>query len=262
MADWSIETVNVARERPAGLHAALLGGEIAIARIVGAATEYRRAALAAISAATSTANVYGNTTLHTVGPYLARHLQDPADYFRRAGELDMVFVKAQSDPRPALRDAVANVLALDRVGRLAEPGLGPYADAVVRLHGAGAANPLHNDMLARDAAQTRLSVAAARHQLSAIFCLQECDRGGELIHYRRKWRPADEAWKVAGGLGYRSEVVAGADAATFKPAAGDLYLIDPRHYHEIRRVEGRTRITLGFFTLFFDPVPRTGWCLA
>ena len=42
-------------------------------------------------------------------------------------------------------------------------------------------------------------------------------------------------------------VVEGYGACEFSPAQGDVYIFNPAYYHEIDRVSGVARITLGFF---------------
>lgn len=258
-----METVDLAAGAPRGLCAALLGQEIAGVRLTGAPPDLCEGALGAVEAAAVTANIYPNATLHTVGPYLARNLSQLSDYFAGACTLDEVFATPGSDPRPFIREAARRALNLDMLAPLVEPGGRGYAEAVVRFHYAGAGNPLHNDMIARDARDSGLLVARSTDQLSVITCLQECCEGGELVHFRKRWRPEDERWKVAGRLGYDEAVVADAASVTFRPAARDIYLIDPRNYHKILPVEGtRTRITIGSFIVFFDDCPRRGWSMA
>jgi hypothetical protein len=42
-------------------------------------------------------------------------------------------------------------------------------------------------------------------------------------------------------------VVEGYGACEFSPAQGDVYIFNPAYYHEIDRVSGVARITMGFF---------------
>jgi hypothetical protein len=110
---------------------------------------------------------------------------------------------------------------------------------------------LHNDNIARDAAGTGLAVAGVTRQLSCVVCVDECDSGGELETYRRRWQPADERHKIPGGLGYDEAVVAGVPRTVYRPRAEDVYLINPTYYHAINTVRGASRVTLGFFIGFF-----------
>lgn len=65
--------------------------------------------------------------------------------------------------------------------------------------------------------------------------------------YNRKWREEDEVYKTPGALGYQDDVISGAKSCAFKPKTGDIYLLNPRFYHEIERVDAGDRITMGFF---------------
>jgi hypothetical protein len=197
--------------------------------------------------AAAAVNRYDNATLTTFGPYLARHLDRPQEYFRRAGEADVLFPDARLDLRRQARELLRRAFQMHSLEVAAEPDGRRYAGGVVRLHPDGVSNPLHNDHIARDAAQTGLLLAGLRSQFSCVVCLQECTVGGELHLYRRMWQPADERFKVVGGLGYHDGVVAGAARLTFKPQTGDVYVMNPVNYHAIAAVGGAERRTLGFF---------------
>ncbi|HHL2498354.1 TPA: hypothetical protein ACQ301_000326 [Yersinia enterocolitica] len=104
-----------------------------------------------------------------------------------------------------------------------------------------------NDHIVRDAAGSGLIVTAILHQLSCIVCLQECNDGGALRIYNKKWQPEDERFKTPGELGYRDGIKEGGESCEFYPLSGDIYIFNPAYYHEIDRVVGDTRITMGFF---------------
>ncbi|WP_437287432.1 2OG-Fe(II)-dependent halogenase WelO5 family protein [Sorangium sp. So ce406] len=193
---------------------------------------------------------YANGTLTTIGPYLAKHLAQPDRYFEDARVTDEVFSGAGRDPRLLAREGLRTFLGLRSCTVAREADGRMYADSVVRIHADGVRNPLHNDNIMRDAADTSLVVRGLRHQLSCIVCIQECDEGGELIHYRKAWDLDDEAYKIKDGLGYERGVVHGVARQVFKPRTGDVYLINPTNYHEIERVRGRDRVTMGFFLGF------------
>lgn len=261
MADWAIETLRPDEVPPKGLLQALLADEVAIVRVADVAPDIRPRALQAILEARPSVNAYSNAALTTVGPYLARHLGDPGPYFGRSGELDDLFIGEDLDPRPRLKRTLSALLGVE-VARLKEADGRRYADGVVRLHADGVANPLHNDMIARDAKGSGLAVARSRQQLSSIYCLQECSFGGELAIFSKRWSTKDEKLKIGGGLGYHEEVVKDVKSVRFRPNAGDLYVIDPRNYHAIEPVVGQTRITLGSFLTFFDGDDNHAWAFA
>lgn len=195
---------------------------------------------------------YVNGRLVTIGPYLVKYLHRLDAYFAAAHMTDQLFQDPTGDLRRIVRERLAQVLGLRRLEVAAEPDGRLYAPAVIRVHRDGQANPLHNDNIMRDAASAPISLRSLRQQLSCIVCLQECDEGGELVHYQRPWGQADEQYKIASGLGYRPQVVSGSARMSYKPQSGDVYLINSTLYHEINEVRGCDRITMGFFVGLFD----------
>ncbi len=200
---------------------------------------------------------YSNGTLTTIGPYLAKHLQKPEAYFADAAFTDVLFPYVVSDLRHSLRQKLVNFFDLNSLEVLREDSERNYAPAIVRLHADGVSNPLHNDLIRRDASGTGLRVARLVTQFSCITCIQECSSGGALMHYNKQWEPGDERFKIKGGLGYDPQVVQGCSSFRFKPQSGDVYLINPTYYHAIEEVVGQERITLGFFFGSFDKDLRT-----
>lgn len=198
---------------------------------------------------------YTNGALTTIGPYLAKYLDRPQDYFVDAAAARRQLGQVGFDLDVEVRRALAAALGLAGIEPAREPNGRTYADSVIRIHADGVSNPLHNDNIMRDAAGTGLVLAGLDHQLSCIVCLQECDSGGELVIYDRTWRPDDERFKTPGTLGYPDDVVAGARQHVFAPQVGDVYLINPTNYHAIRRVAGSTRLTMGFFMGLADADP-------
>jgi hypothetical protein len=199
-----------------------------------------------------TASRYHNGTLTTIGPYLVRHLGDLPYYFAHAGLTDEVFAGSEVDLRKVVQAQLQAAFGWRSFQVEREPDGRRYADSIVRIHGDGVANPLHNDNIMRDAADAPLKLAKLRHQLSCVVCVQECDRGGELVMYRKRWAPTDETFKVKDGLGYKDGVIGGVERNVFQPRQGDVYLINPTNYHEILQVGGKDRLTLSFFIGFYD----------
>ena len=233
----------------------LVLGDVAVVRLRGLlpAEEFdrNRAALRRIFA-TATTTRYANGALTTIGPYLAKYLDRPDEYFADARAAQDRLDAVGFDLAAQVRTALVKAFGLNSLEPAREPGARVHGEAVVRVHADGVSNPLHNDNIMRDAAGTELTLAELRHQLSCVVCIEECDTGGELHIYRRPWQPDDERFKVPGHLGYEAAVVQGAPRHVFTPHAGDVYLINPTNYHEIARVGGADRTTLGFFIGFDD----------
>jgi hypothetical protein len=233
----------------------LILGDVAVVRLRGllpsAEFDRNRAALRRIFA-TATTTHYANGTLTTIGPFLAKYLDRPDEYFAEARAARERLDAVGFDLAAQVRAGLAKAFGLNSLEPAREPGERQHGESVVRVHADGVSNPLHNDNIMRDAAGTELTLAELRHQLSCVVCIEECDTGGELHIYRRPWRSADERFKVPGHLGYDHAVVEGAPRHVFKPQAEDVYLINPTNYHEIARVGGSDRTTLGFFIGFDD----------
>lgn len=197
------------------------------------------------------ATQYCNGCLTTIGPYLAKYLNQIDQYFSEA-QITASLFPIEWELSYHIREQLHHIFSLESLEGAREKDGQKYSPFVVRLHGDGVHNPLHNDNIMRDAASTDLCVARLTYQLSCVICIQECDQGGHLRHYQKQWHPDDEKYKIENGIGYDSQVVQGKPCFTFQPQTGDVYLINPTNYHEVDRVAGKTRITLGFFIGFFD----------
>jgi hypothetical protein len=195
---------------------------------------------------------YSNGSLTTIGPFLAKYLADPERYFAEAAAAEELTGSIGFGLADRVRGRLAEVLGLASFEVAREPDGTPYARKNVRIYSDGVRTPLHNDNMMRDAAGTGLLLERLRHHLSVVVCLQECDGGGELEIHRKQWEPADERFKVTGGLGYDDAVTGGAPAHRFKPAGGDVYLLNPTYYHSIEKPTGSDRVTMGFFFGFCD----------
>ena len=254
--DWNVATVTpAAPPRDKAPLRALISGDHAVVLLRGLLsasvidTELSR--IKALFHRASTTR-YTNGTLTTIGPYLAKYLADTPEYFSAASAATEMLRSAAFHLGANVREALRQTFGLSSLVPAREPDGRRYGESVIRIHADGVRNPLHNDNIMRDAADTGLLVSGLAHQLSCVVCIQECDSGGELKMYGKPWAPSDEAFKIPGGLGYDMKVVSDAPCCTFRPRAGDVYLINPTFYHEIERVGGAARTTLGFFIGFRD----------
>ena len=201
---------------------------------------------------------YVNGQLTIIGLYLVKYLSHVDDYFRDARDAEALTASASVDLAARTREALRRTFGMRRFDVAVEPDGRRYASSNIRIYADTVDTPLHNDHIARDAASHGLLLSGLKHQLSCVVCLQECDGGGELTVYRKPWEPADEKFKIPGGLGYDLGVVEGLPKHQFKPQAGDVYILNPTNFHAIERVYGADRLTLGFFFGFFDDVLEEG----
>lgn len=190
---------------------------------------------------------YLNATLTTLGPYLAKYVSSPDEYFEQAATIKTLLPYSLRQAQSDIYQLVKQWFCLDSLNTAVEPVLGEYSGSVIRFHADGIANPLHSDNISRDAAGSGLIVERIAHQLSCVVCLQACTSGGQLRVFRKNWCLEDECFKARCELGYSCGVVEGYGACEFSPAQGDVYIFNPAYYHEIDRVSGVARITLGFF---------------
>jgi hypothetical protein len=191
-----------------------------------------------------------------VGPFLMQYLNARERYFAEARRADALFDAVFSqmpDPRARVRALVAQLMPRKRVSVADEDGI-RYSSAVVRVHGDGDGAPVHRDKALVDAHGWRVSQLTT--QLSAVLCLQKPERGGQLVMYRRMWTAEDEAHKARGTLGYPKTLVQDSESCTIPAREGDLYMINPSLFHEIKATQGqRRRMTLGTFFGFANTAP-------
>jgi hypothetical protein len=200
----------------------------------------------------SNTTTYTNGALTIIGLYLIKYLSHLADYFTDARRAEALTDSVGFDLAAQVRERLREVFGLRRFEVAVENNGERCANSNVRIYTDTVATPLHNDNIMRDGVSSGLMLANLKHQLSCVVCLQECDAGGELNIYRKPWEPADEVYKIPGGLGYDLGVVSGTPIHRFRPRTGDVFLLNPTYYHAIEEVSGADRLTLGFFFGFFD----------
>jgi hypothetical protein len=98
----------------------------------------------------------------------------------------------------------------------------------------------------------RLLDAEVVAQLAFNIYVQVPPGGGETVLWRRRWQPDDEELRIPGGYGYREAVTNGAQSLTLRPALGEGFLFDPRHYHTVRPATDGRRISIGCFVGLTD----------
>jgi len=71
------------------------------------------------------------------------------------------------------------------------------------------------------------------------------DQGGDLVVYRRRWKPSDEQFRL--GYGWSEEIAWAEPRAVIKPDLGDSVYFDCRNYHSITKNVSGYRRSLSFF---------------
>lgn len=195
---------------------------------------------------------FANGRLSTIGPWLMKYLNADMDaYYARAGGVERVLGAGGASCLPSLvRGALQRVLGFESLSVPRSADGRSYAPSVIRVHGPGIDNPLHNDKVSRDTFdRPDIAVRNVEYQLSAVVGLQECAPDtGVLRIWAKRWESQDEAHKRPGALGYFDDVVGDAQFFDYSPVRGDMYVFFPEHYHAISRVgDGPERRTLGQF---------------
>ena len=197
----------------------------------------------------------GNALVSTLGVYLPDAVNDPPAYFSRAAELEPFIASVLNHGHGDVRDRI-RLMFESHFNRPVIAAIDPegqeYGQGSLRIHGSGAGASVHRDVVSVDAAGWNIAEMGA--QFSAVLMLQPPEAGGELVVYRQRWQPEDDAeFKNKGAKGWDPRVVAGAQVATYAAAVGDLYIFNPTQYHEVPLTSGESdRISMQFF-MAFDP---------
>lgn len=145
--------------------------------------------------------------------------------------------------------AGANLLRID--GR-------PFAAGICRVQQPGVDLEPHTDRLERNLGGR--SDFALTGQLSCNVYLRVPRQGGELEIWNH--RPREDEYTALRGdrtYGIDRDRLPPADIVV-KPAAGDLFILNPRFIHAVRPVEDEPRVTLGLFLGKTDSVaPLAYW---
>jgi hypothetical protein len=195
----------------------------------------------------------GDALVSTLGVYLPDAVTDPEAYFARAAELEPAIASVLEIGRGDVRDRIRFMFE-SHVNRPVVAATSPegqeYGQGCFRVHGTGAGSSVHRDVVAVDA--VGWNVAEMDSQFSCVLMLQPSEAGGELVVYRQRWQPEDDAeFKNKGAKGWDPRVVEGAQVVTYAAAAGDVYVFNPTQYHKIPLTSGESdRVSMQFFMAF------------
>ena len=118
----------------------------------------------------------------------------------------------------------------------------------------GSCSPLHSDSY-----RTKQGPLPARFQnmFSWNLYLAMCEKGGELVLYRRFPRPSDDKHARSGyQWAYRHSVVAGVPRTIYRPNVGDMVIFNSGNYHEVYETDGPTFRTSAHSYISFDLATR------
>lgn len=194
---------------------------------------------------------YGDGIIKKIGVFLLAYINKKSDYFIDAEKvrptLRQIFYNLD-DPRKKIHRLISNMFPTKIVTAAEEDGK-KYSCGIIRLHEKGDRGPLHRDNVSFEARD--FYVSSFEHQLSCILYLNQSEKGGELLIYRQSWKKNDEKYREI-GFGYSNKVISKCkESSLIKANSGDLVIFNPRHYHEILPIAGKSkRITLSLFLAF------------
>jgi len=118
----------------------------------------------------------------------------------------------------------------------------------------GSCSPLHSDSYR---AKPGPLPSRFKSMFSWNLYLAMCEKGGELVLYRRFPRVGDEKHARRGyQWAYRHSVVAGAPRCAYRPKNGDMVIFNSGNYHEVCETDGPTYRTSAHSYISFDPASR------
>ena len=231
--------------------AALLDNRLSAVRIRAFATPAECAAFARAARAGNLKYYSVATRIGYIGlaQYEYRWDRPLSDYFNdvptAAADLRQVVEAAGFDPVARLVERLQSVWDAP-VGVGHEAGQGDYYAGIVRIASQGVA--LHADYAPLNS--PAYSIARIDGQLGWNFFAEDLSQGGETTVHNAPWSPTVAPGEIPKSYDLPREVIAGANALTYAPTAGDVVLFNSRNPHEIAGgppEPGRDRISIGSF---------------
>ena len=182
-----------------------------------------------------------------IGPFLMNYTTTKEKYFQNAKKANIIFKKIflnVDNPIDKIKLIILKVHPNYEILEIKENRMS-YASCTIRRHEKGKSVPLHKDNVTYEGIE--YNVSKIDNQLSCILHLQETERGGKLLMYKKKWEKKFEEFREI-EFGYNSILTKNTQVDTVESKRGDLVIINPNYLHEITKIQGNTdRITLGMF---------------
>ena len=198
-------------------------------------------------------NSFQNDKLLHLGPFLMEHVTDKKGYFEVAKDAQKTIGKIFEEienPINKIYEFISKIFPSFSIS-VATESQNDYSQAIIRIHEKGKSIPIHKDNIKHEGKE--YAICEVDSQLSCVLHLQESETGGELIIYDKQWKKEDERFRNI-DFGYSSELVKGHKFCKLSGfAPGDLVIINPNYFHEVKKITGDTsRITLGMFLGFYS----------
>jgi hypothetical protein len=188
-----------------------------------------------------------------VGTSLVNLGRDPESFFASARETQALYqhlFDGLADPVKYVYESLAALAHGHRVCTAYEPDGRRYGPGIFRIYPAGKGHPPHFDSVRLREGWSHYAAARFEHQFAGVLCLQATDirqELGECILHRQQWTPEIQPLLMGGPFhefAERNRI----PNTRIRLEAGDFYVFNPRHIHEVPYIEGtRPRIVLAVF---------------
>ena len=180
-------------------------------------------------------------------PFLMNYTTKKEKYFQKAKKANKIFKKIfrnLDNPIYEIKSIISKGYPNYEISKTEENTM-YYASCTIRRHGKGEKVQLHKDNVTYEGVE--YNVSKIDNQISCILHLQETEKGGQLLVYKKKWEKKFEKFREI-EFGYNSSLAKNIEVNTVEAKIGDLVIINPNYLHEITKIQGNTdRITLGIF---------------
>ena len=182
-----------------------------------------------------------------IGPFLMNYTTTKEKYFQNAKKANIIFKNIFlniDDPINKIKLIISKVYPNHEISETKENRMS-YASCTIRRHEKGKKVPLHKDNVTYEGVE--YNVSKIDNQLSCILHLQETEKGGKLLIYKKKWEKKLEKFREI-EFGYNSILTKNIEVDVVESKIGDLVIINPNYLHEVTKIQGNSdRITLGMF---------------
>ena len=182
-----------------------------------------------------------------IGPFLMNYTTRKEEYFQNAKKANSIFNKIFlniENPVNKIKLIISKSFPNYNIHETKE-NKQDYASCTIRRHEKGKSVPLHKDNVKYEGVE--YNVSKINNQFSCILHLQETERGGNLLIYKKQWEKKLEKFREI-EFGYNNRVKKNVESDIVKSKVGDLVILNPNYLHEVSKIQGNSdRITLGMF---------------
>ena len=182
-----------------------------------------------------------------IGPFLMNYTTRKEEYFQNAEKANTMFNKIFSNIENPVNKIKLIILKSFPNYNIFETkeNKQDYALCTIRRHVKGKSVPLHKDNVKYEGVE--YNVSKINNQFSCILHLQETERGGNLLIYKKRWEKKLEKFREI-EFGYNDSLKKNVEVDTIESQVGDLVILNPNYLHEVSKIQGNSdRVTLGMF---------------